>query len=309
MRIHLKQTTSSKIAAELVRVREEGGVVALGRVLTLIVMAHGQDHAENAIAATNEASREHPSRVIVVDTNPPPLPDGGSPDSLDAEIRVGADAGASEVVLLRPRGRAGAELDTLVSPLLLPDTPIVAVWVGTTPENPSGEPVGRMASRRITDIIGAGRARESLRHLAANYRAGDTDLAWARITLWRALLASVLDGKTDRVRSVVIEGDLSRPSVDLMAGWLRATLGVPASTLHSDAPHIESIRVDLGEEELFIHRPQGATSATIHWTGHRVQTTSLPVRQVSDCLMEDLRRLDADEVYARALAAAVQGGA
>ncbi|MDO5495695.1 MAG: glucose-6-phosphate dehydrogenase assembly protein OpcA [bacterium] len=306
MRLQLNSTTSSAIAAELVRVREEGGVVALGRVLTLIVMAHGEQHAEAAIAASNEASREHPSRVIVVDTDPPPPSDGAAPDSLDAEIRVGADAGASEVVVLRPHGKAGAELDTLVAPLLLPDTPIVAAWVGRTPQNPAQEPVGRMASRRITDIIGAGNAAESLRHLAANYRPGDTDLAWARITLWRALLASVLDGKTDKVRSVEIEGDLSRPSVDLMAGWLRVALGVTVTTRHSDAPQIESVRVDLGDEELYIHRPKGATAATIHRTGRREQLTNLPVRQVSDCLMEDLRRLDADEVYARALAAAVR---
>nr|NLD40981.1 glucose-6-phosphate dehydrogenase assembly protein OpcA [Actinomycetales bacterium] len=232
MRVHLKNTTSSAIASELMRVREEGGVVALGRVLTLIVMAHGQENVEKAIPATNEASREHPARVIVVDTDQPAPAEGSPTDSLDAEIRVGADAGASEVVLLRPHGKAGAELDTLVGPLLLPDTPIVALWVGRTPKDPANEPVGRMASRRITDIIGAGKASKSLRHLARNYKPGDTDLAWARITLWRALLASVLDGKTDRVQSVVIEGDQSRPSVDLLAGWLRSSLGVPATTLH-----------------------------------------------------------------------------
>lgn len=305
MRVHMKSTTSSKIASELIRVREEGGVVALGRVLTLIVMAHGQENVEKAIVATNEASREHPSRVIVVDTDQPEAEDGGT-NSLDAEIRVGADAGASEVVLLRPHGRAGAELDTLVGPLLLPDTPIVALWVGKTPKDPANAPVGKMASRRITDIIGAGKASKSLRHLAKNYRPGDTDLAWARITLWRALLASVLDGKTDRVRSVVIEGDQARPSVDLMAGWIRSSLGVPATTLHSDAPQIESVRVDLGDEELYIHRPRDASAATIHRTGRREQLTNLPVRQVADCLMEDLRRLDADEVYARSLQAAVE---
>lgn len=302
MRIKLTNTTTSAVASELVRVREEGGVVALGRVLTLIVLARGPSNVEKAIAATNAASREHPSRVVVIDTEALP---GKQQDYLDAEIRVGADAGASEVVLLRPHGAVSWNLDMLIMPLLLPDTPIVAWWFGDVPDNPAGEAVGAMASRRITDITGNRDAREALAALAANYKPGDTDLAWARITLWRALLASALDGQTDSVRSVAIQGDLTRPSVGLMAGWLRTALKVPVSTVDSDAGHLEAITVTLADGELRIFRPKGSAAATISRTGRRDQNVNLPVRPLSDCLMEDLRRLDADEVYARALAAAV----
>lgn len=146
MKIELTDTTSSAIASRLVALRDEGGAVALGRVLTLIVSAVADD-VETAIEATNAASREHPCRVIVV------CPTEGDHDGLDAEIRVGADAGASEVIVLRPHGGAASQLDSLVTPLLLPDAPIVTWWPGTPPAEPATDPLGAMSQRRITDVL------------------------------------------------------------------------------------------------------------------------------------------------------------
>src|SRR5690606_31460140 len=57
--IDLNETTVSKVAKKLVSVREEGGAVALGRVLTLIIKSDGRP-VEEAIEAANDASREHP---------------------------------------------------------------------------------------------------------------------------------------------------------------------------------------------------------------------------------------------------------
>ena len=58
--------------------------------------------SEDPIAAANAASFEHPCRVIVVARGAK----RASP-RLDAQIRVGGDAGASEVVVLRLYGSAG----------------------------------------------------------------------------------------------------------------------------------------------------------------------------------------------------------
>ncbi|NCD18669.1 MAG: OpcA protein [Actinobacteria bacterium] len=309
MIIRLENTTSAAVAARLVTVREEGGVVALGRVLTLIVLAHGTEKVEEAIEITNAASREHPSRVIVVNTRAPAGRDG-----LDAEIRVGGDAGASEVVVLHPRGAAAVDQDTLVTPLLLPDTPIVAFWVGRTPHKPAAEPVGRMAQRRITDIISgitddpatSREARLSLALLGANYAPGDTDLSWARITLWRALIASVLDLEATDLESIDVEGAQDRPSMHLLAGWIRSRLGVPVRFHDSGGIHITRVDLNLPDGTIRIARPTDATAATISRAGKPDQRTNLPPRTTTDCLMEELRRLDADEVYAEALARAVE---
>lgn len=309
MIIRLENTTSAAVGSRLVTVREEGGVVALGRVLTLIVLAHGSQWVEEAITLTNAASREHPSRVIVINTRPLPGDDG-----LDAEIRVGGDAGASEVIVLHPRGAAAADQDTLVTPLLLPDTPIVAFWLGRTPHNPSAEPVGRMAQRRITDIISSitddpvtsREARLSLALLGANYAPGDTDLSWARITLWRALIASVLDLADSPLTSIDVEGAADRPSMHLLAGWIRSRLDVPVRFHDAGAIHITRVDLTFPDGIIRIARPLDSTAATISRVGRPDQRVNLPPRTTTDCLMEELRRLDADEIYAAALARAVE---
>ncbi|MEY4019484.1 MAG: hypothetical protein RLZZ590_784, partial [Actinomycetota bacterium] len=125
----LPNTTISKVSKALVQIREEGGAVALGRVLTLIIETNFAG-IEPAIKAANEASREHPCRVIVV------ADDEGSAASeakLDAQIRVGGDAGASEVVVLRAFGEAASDPESLVTGLLLPDAPVVAWWPDEAP--------------------------------------------------------------------------------------------------------------------------------------------------------------------------------
>lgn len=294
MIIPLESITAAQVASRLVQVREEGGVVALGRVLTLIVMTdYGQ--VEDAIELANNASREHPARVIVIEVGRESESDG-----LDAEIRVGADAGASEVVVLRPRGHAGEDLDTLITPLLLPDTPIVALWLGETPSDPASSLIGQMAQRRITEAVNGGLP--ALRELAAHYKPGDTDLSWARITLWRALLAAQFDQPLPEPVSVTITGNPERPATQLLAGWLKSRLQVPVEIDPIEAVELRAVRVDFEGDHLEISRETGSATAVIARPGSVDQTTSLAVRALGDCLMEDLRRLDADSTYAAALA-------
>ena len=130
--VDLPDTTVSKISRALVNVREEGGAVALGRVLTLVILTR-QGMMEEVIEAANDASREHPMRVIGLI-----MGNGDESESrLDAQIRVGGDAGASEVITLHAHGEAGgSNLESLVTGLLLPDAPVVVWWPNSTPENP-----------------------------------------------------------------------------------------------------------------------------------------------------------------------------
>lgn len=294
MIIPLESITAAQVANRLMEIREEGGVVALGRVMTLIVMAD-RGTVEGAIELANNASREHPARVIVVEVCRDDEPNG-----LDAEIRVGADAGASEVVVLMPRGEAGRELDTLITPLLLPDAPIVALWLADTPEDPSDTLVGRMAQRRITESVKDGLP--ALRSLAENYAPGDTDLSWARITLWRALLAAQFDQPVPEPTKVTITGNPDRPSTHLLAGWLTDRLQVPVEIDEIDGVELQGVTVEFGEDHLAITREPGSATAVISRPDIPDQTTSLAVRTLGDCLLEDLRRLDADSTYAAALA-------
>ncbi len=100
--VNLPGATTNEINKKIISLREEGGAVTMGRVLTLVIAPDSEDILEDSVEAANFASREHPCRVIAV----VPCDRNAAEPRLDAEIRVGADAGAGEVVVLRLAGRA-----------------------------------------------------------------------------------------------------------------------------------------------------------------------------------------------------------
>jgi len=296
MIIEMPDTTTRDINKRLLKERDEGGAIALGRVLTLII-AVGDRDPDEAIDAANDASREHPCRVIVIanDTKE-------RTSTLDAQIRLGGDAGASEVLVLRPSGQLERHLDTLVIPLLLPDAPIVTWWPYEIPDNVAEAPLGRMAARRITDSTQVARPNAALRKLAANHADGNTDLAWTRATLWRGLIAATLDQPPyEPVQKAVVVGESTHPSVDLMAAWLAQCLRCPVEVERiKDAPAITQVRLVRSSGDIVLDRPDGKTAALRQpdQPEHRI---ALPIRQLRECLAEELRRLDADEVYGEVL--------
>ena len=296
MIIDMPDTTTRDIAKRLLVARDEGGAVALGRVLTLLVDT-GKHDPEDAIDAANDASREHPCRVIVVAQDTEDRAEG-----LDAQIRLGGDAGASEVIVLRPSAPVMKHLDTLVMPLLLPDAPIVAWWPYEPPSVPSEHPLGRMAQRRITDTSQAAHPAKALRKLAEVYAEGDTDLSWTRATLWRGLIASTLDQPPyEPVRKAYISGESTHTSVDMVAAWFAHALRCPVEIERfADAPAITQVRLERASGDIVLDRPDGKTAA-LHQPGQPAHRIALPIRRLQECLTEELRRLDPDEVYGEVL--------
>lgn len=295
MIIDLPGTTTGEINKELVRLRAEGGVVTLGRVMTLVVDARTLD-AEDAINAANYASREHPCRIVVLAKSDAKQP------RLDAEIRVGGDAGAAEVIVLRPAGEMAQHGDTLVIPLLLPDAPIVVWWPGAVQEPPAHTPLGKMATRRITDAKQSERPRDALQLLAAGYAPGDTDLSWARVTRWRALLAAALEqAGSPQVTKARIHGDVGSASILLLGAWLEGQLGCEfEAEFDPQAAGLRSVTLETPGGIISITRSDGH-NAVFHQPGYPDHVIALPQRTLRDCLAEDLRRLDSDEVYGETL--------
>ncbi|MGX1694465.1 glucose-6-phosphate dehydrogenase assembly protein OpcA [Microbacterium keratanolyticum] len=297
MIIDLPDTTVSQVAKQLVKTREEGGAVALGRVLTLIIAARN-GVAESAIDAANDASREHPMRVIVLTTS-----DGEA--RLDAQIRVGGDAGASEVVVLHAFGDAAANAESLVTGLLLPDAPVVAWWPEEAPENPATSPLGRIAQRRITDAATAEDVTSRLAELGRTHAPGDTDLAWTRLTHWREQLAAVLDQPPfETVTGVEVRGSAASPSTALLAGWLQLALDVPVRWSH-EKPEvwqegIKSVRLTRASGDILLERSVPGT-AVLTQPGQPDHELHLPRRTLRECLAEELRRLDPDVLYGRVI--------
>lgn len=296
MIVDLPDTTTSAISKTLVSIREEGGAVALGRVLTLVIATEiGAE--EQAIEAANDASREHPMRVIVVST--PPEGSASEPARVDAQIRVGGDAGASEVIVVKAYGDNATSEESLVMGLLLPDAPVVAWWPGRTPPVVSESAIGRIAQRRITDAAAQDDPSAFLHALSGSYSPGDTDFAWTRLTLWRAQLAAVLDQPPfEPVTAVHVRGSSVSPSTLLLAAWLQRQLEVPVS--------VEITRTgDLGIHGVTLTRASGDVTlerthvpvATLTQPGQPVHDISLPRRGLRDCLAEELRRLGPDDLF------------
>jgi glucose-6-phosphate dehydrogenase assembly protein OpcA len=296
--VDLPNTTTSEISKTLVKVREEGGVVALGRVLTLIISTRlGEE--EEAIEAANDASREHPMRVIVVSTSG----DENNHDDtrLDAQIRVGGDAGASEVIVVRAYGDTASDKEGLVTGLLLPDAPVVVWWPGDGPRNASQSALGRIAQRRITDAAAESNPLTAIHRLSETYAPGDTDFAWTRLTLWRAQLAAVLDQPPyESITAVEVQGATDSPSTVLLAAWLEEQLQVPVK-LEMTSPASGSS----GIQGVRLHRASGVVElertipniATLRQPNQPTHDISLPRRSLRDCLAEELRRLDPDDLF------------
>lgn len=296
MIVDLPDTTISAVSKTLVTLREDGGAVALGRVLTLIIVSSDGEE-EEAIEAANDASREHPMRVIVICRV-----DGAAADArLDAEIRVGGDAGASEVILLRAHGDAASNEESLVTGLLLPDAPVVAWWPSKPPTDVAHSPIGHIAQRRITDSSTDTDPEAALLRLAAHYKPGDTDFAWTRLTLWRAQLAAVLDQPPyEEVTAVSVSGASDSPSTILLAAWLELALDVTVehelTTGRSGIGGIHGVTLTRESGRISLERPE-STIASLQQPDQPTHDIALPRRNLRDCLAEELRRLDPDVLY------------
>ena len=296
MIIDLPDTDTGALAGKLVELRETGGAVALGRVLTLIIVTD-DGPAEEQIRSANDASREHPCRIIAVVRG-----NRRGTSRLDAQVRVGGDAGASEVLVLRLWGPLVDHGDSVVVPFLLPDAPVVAWWPGTPPERPSEDPIGRMAQRRITDAAMTSNPVKTLEKYARHHVPGDTDLAWSRVTLWRGLLAAAFGQPPhDPVKAGTVTGGVDSPSAELMAGWIALTLRCPVTRTRTPAGSgLISVTLDRESGPVELVRPEGNV-ATLTQPGQPERRVSLPPRSDRDCLAEELRRLDPDDIYAEVL--------
>ncbi|GAA4196295.1 glucose-6-phosphate dehydrogenase assembly protein OpcA [Microbispora amethystogenes] len=288
---NLTETTASKISSTLTRLRHQMGAPAVGMVLTLVVVVDEAGQYD-ALRAATDAAREHPSRILIVINR-----DSAEPNRLDAEIRVGESA-PGEVVLLRLYGELTEHGDSVIMPLLLTDTPVVAWWPGGCPEVPAKDAIGHLANRRITDAKSAQDTVAAVASRDASYVPGDTDLAWTRLTPWRSLLAAAFDQPVGKIERGVVEASPGNPSAPLLAAWLCDRLEAPIEVTDSGGPGLTGVRLLIeGGGEMTVSRSD-ARLATLSRPGHPDRRVALARRPTSELLAEELRRLDPDDIYA-----------
>lgn len=304
----LWDTTGAEVVRELAAARRSDGVTS-GLALTLIAVVDERPGTRSTPVkvvedAATVAASMHPCRLLVVTRSP--VGRGNTPDRLDAEIVVGGRLGPCEAVIMRMQGRLALHAESVVMPLLAPDVPVVTWWHGAPPEQISTDPLGVVAERRITDCAQSDDPVAALRQRAVDYAAGDTDLAWTRLTGWRTLVASALDappGTEPEPVGVTVGAPGDDVSGRLLEGWLATRLELAPRRVDTAEPGLSSVAVRLvGDREISLTRHAG--TAVLRRTGHEDRHLPLLRRTLGEELAEELRRLDPDHPYAAALSAA-----
>ena len=242
-------------------------------------------------------------RVLAVITRRPQ-----AASRLDAEIRVG-ETGPGETVLLRMYGALGEHADSVVTPLLMPDTPVVTWWPGIPPGRPvrqtrwarwpsAGSPTPRRPPSRtdcLTSLAAQLPARGHRPELDPGHPVADAARRHpgpaARHDQRRAggRRGGQPERRPDRVLAV-------RPARRAVRG--HRCLG---------GPGITAVSFDTSDGEIAMTRPDGRV-AMLRRPGQPERQVALHRRDTAELLAEELRRLDPDEVYGETHRAVPQRG-
>ncbi len=214
-------------------------------LLNLLVYVPSQAELTKADDCIIDVTATHPSRAILI------VSDRESEDSsINAQVtsRCTIPTGSSkqvccEQVTITATGEMINEVPSVVVPLLLSDLPVY-LWWNAVPR--LGDRIFKrlveVSDRVIIDSADFANPQEDMASLAAVLRDSPrwtaiSDLNWARLTAWRALVASFYDVPQyrpllDQMNRVVIEyapasGDSAQvtPRAALLAGWIASRLG------------------------------------------------------------------------------------
>ena len=300
----LWDTKGSEVVKKLAAERRSAGGVASGLALTVVAIVDDARVRQVEEAATVAASA-HPIRLLLISRGPVPGADTATvnvPDRLDAEIVVGGRLGPCEAVIMRMHGRLTHHAESVVIPLLAPDVPVVTWWHGPPPQRLAFDPLGVLAERRITDISQCADPATALLQRAVDFAPGDTDLAWTRLTAWRSLIAGAFDTGGAEIIEIGVTGSAHDPHTALLRGWLTSRLGL--TTRLTEAPALSTVDFTLADGERISLHDKGDGTVLLARSGVCDRVLPLVRGRLGDDLAEELKRLDADQTYGAALAAA-----
>ncbi|MSS46560.1 glucose-6-phosphate dehydrogenase assembly protein OpcA [Cutibacterium sp. WCA-380-WT-3A] len=292
MIITLNDTSASKIGAAIVEARRTVGSGS-GLVHTLICICDSS-HFDAAFDAARDAARQHPSRLLMV------VMTRSRKDKLDAEVHAG-EGTPGDVIVLRFSGAMANHPASVILPLLLPDSPVIAWWPYSGPADLATDPIGALADRRITDSAADNDPCKALVRRATHLTEGDSDLCWARTTGWRALAAAALDQHPATVKSARVESAANNAPAMLLTAWLRLCLRVPVDRVTTDAPGISAIVMSTPGGDIEIRRRSGRY-AVYRIPGEPARGVALDRRNVQMLIGEELRRLDSDKIFTAVMA-------
>jgi Glucose-6-phosphate dehydrogenase subunit len=234
--------------------------------------------AEDVLAGLAE---RHPSRTIVL------FPQSGE-GGLEGEVSVesfGAGENRSvctDTIRIHLHGTSAEHPGSVVEPLLITDLPVFLRWRGVPAFGDSAfEELVDVVDRLIVDSTEWPDLPRPYAQIAQVFdRVTVSDIAWARTSRWRSMLASLWPAiaKVERIKVTGTEAQ-----AQLLAGWLRSRLGRAIGLEHEPANKLAGVELD-GEPAPF---PPG--------------DPPLP----ADLLSDELDKLSRDPVYETAVSAAV----
>jgi hypothetical protein len=276
-------TSVSEIERKLAALRlddERGGARQRTSVMTHIAWVP-EEWVEAAEDVLTGLAERHPSRTIVLF---PLSGDGGLEGEVDVESfgRGAGRAVCTDTIRIRLHGTSAAHPASVVEPLLIPDLPVFLRWRGLPPFGDSAfEELVETVDRLIIDSTEWPGLPAPYGDLGEVFdRVAVSDIAWARTSRWRPMLASLWP-QIAEVQRIKVTGTLAQ--AHLLAGWLRSRLERQIEVEHEPAEKLVGVEMD-GEPAPF---PPGD-----------------PPRP-ADLLSDELDKLDRDPVYEAAVRAAV----
>lgn len=235
----------AKLWTETANVGEDtDDVVMRARAANVMVYLTAESLLEETHQTIGELSQAHPCRALVMlaekDVDPRDIEMSVTAFCQD-EQRTGKKQLCCEEVTLSARGQFTRELPSAAIPLLVPDLRVFLWWRNDLDPNDKVLQLLRTAADRLViDSADFPNPTSDLPAIAQLFgREGEaaiavSDINWARLTSWRALLANFYDvpeyrKRLDNIDSVEIvyvhqdQGIAAQPL--LIAGWLASRLG------------------------------------------------------------------------------------
>jgi len=245
---------------------------------TAWVPAEWVEAAEDVLSGLAE---RHPSRTVVLF----PQPDEG--DGLEGDVEVDVypvgegRAICTETIRIRLKGKRSTAPASVIEPLLLPDLPAFLRWRGLPPFGaPEFEGLIDVVDRLIVDSTEWPDLPESYHGLTEIFdRVAVSDIAWARTSRWRPMLASLWPDIAG-VQRIRVQGTPAQ--AHLLAGWLRSRLKHSVELEHDPHDRLVGVEID-GEPAPF---PPGVPPSG------------------ADVLSEELDTFGRDRIYEEAVRAA-----
>ncbi len=282
--------------------------------LTLVVLAEESEDVSDVGETLAALMPEHPARTILVRLH------GSGARSLSERVyaQCWMPFGqrrqiCCEQIELIASDAALADVPSVVLPLAVADLPLV-VWCRSArlAAMPEFQAIAAMAHKVVVDSAEMADAAQALRRLAELAAGGllVADLAWTRITRWRAMLSQVFQNREYLAKLPFVSEIRVRfapgfeTAARYMGAWITGVLS-GVSLAVEPSSEVSSLRVELSGSDFRVQLERREARLTVT-VNDLTSCTNLPVLTDYLLLREELGIMRRDPIYEDTLKTAAQ---